>query len=250
MPPLPDVNGHLYDLPGGSPGPVGAAAWGPFEYAALVDEGDRERLEKRVRDLCDRNDHAGAATAVVQGYGPELFGFLMAVHRSSTDANDTFSEVAEAVWRGLPTFAWESTVRTWAYATARNVTRFRQRSAGRHGRRVVNATDSFFQGVVHKVRTETTPFLKTATKSRLEALRDALPEEDRELLVLRIDRNLAWNELARIVGQDGENATPLDEAGVVREAARLRKRFQLVKDRLRELAQREGLTEPGGAQRE
>jgi RNA polymerase sigma-70 factor (ECF subfamily) len=107
---------------------------------------------------------------------------------------------------------------------------------------VVNATDSFFQGVVQKVRTETTPFLRTESKTRLEALRDALPDEDRTLLVLRIDRNLAWNDLARIVGQeDGE--APLDDAAVAREAARLRKRFQLVKDRLRELAKREGLTE-------
>jgi RNA polymerase sigma-70 factor (ECF subfamily) len=207
-----------------------------------VDDADRERLETRVRDLCARGDQAGAATAIVQGYGPELLGFLMATHRSPTEANDTFSDVTEAIWRGLPAFAWESTVRTWAYAVARNVTKHRQRTAGRHGRRVVNATDSFFQGVVHKVRTETTPFLRTESKTRLEALRDALPDEDRALLVLRIDRNLAWNDLARIVGQeDGE--PPLDDAAVAREAARLRKRFQLVKDRLRELAKREGLTE-------
>jgi hypothetical protein len=37
-----------------------------------VDDADRERLEIRVRDLCVRGDHAGAATAIVQGYGPEF----------------------------------------------------------------------------------------------------------------------------------------------------------------------------------
>ena len=35
------------------------------------------------------------------------------------------------------------------------------RDAARRKRRVANQTDSFFAGVVQKVRTETTPFLRT-----------------------------------------------------------------------------------------
>jgi RNA polymerase sigma-70 factor (ECF subfamily) len=207
-----------------------------------VDDVDRQRFEEQVRALCARGDHAGAATAIVRDYGPEILGFLMATHRDPVEANDTFAEVAEGVWRGLPGFAWESSARTWTYAIARNVTRLRQRSAVRRGRRVVNASDAFFQGVVDKIRTETTPFLRTAKKTRLQALRDALPEEDRMLLVLRVDRGLPWNDVARIVTYDEDAAVP-DEATLVQEAARLRKRFQLVKDRLRDLAKREGLTE-------
>lgn len=195
-----------------------------------------------MRALCDRGDHAGAATAIVRDYGPEILGFLIATHRDPVEANDAFAEVAEGVWRGLPRFAWESSVRTWAYAIARNVSRLRHRTAARRGRRVVNASDDFFQGVVHKVRTETTPFLRTEKKTRLQALRDALPEEDRMLLVLRVDRGLPWNDVARIVAHD-EDTAPMEEPMIVQEAARLRKRFQLVKDRLRELAKREGLTE-------
>ena len=90
------------------------------------------------------------------------------------------------------------------------------------------------------VRTQTVEFLRTEKRTRLQALRDALPEEDRMLLVLRVDRQLAWNELARILGEGGEG---LDAQALGREAARLRKRFQLVKDRLRELAKKEGLIE-------
>jgi RNA polymerase sigma-70 factor (ECF subfamily) len=88
------------------------------------------------------------------------------------------------------------------------------------------------------VRTETLPFLRTQTKTRLQALRDELPEEDRMILVLRVDRRLEWTELGRVLAGEDE---PLDEAAAVREAARLRKRFQLVKERLREMAKREGL---------
>ena len=207
-----------------------------------MDEADRQPFEEEVRALCARGNHASAATAIVRDYGPEILGFLMATHRDPVEANDTFAEVAEGVWRGLPGFAWESSVRTWAYAIARNVSRLRQRTAARRGRRVTNASDTFFQGVVDKVRTETTPFLRTEKKTRLQALRDALSEEDRVLLILRVDRGLAWNDVARIVAQ-GEDGARIDEGSIVSEAARLRKRFQLVKDRLRELAKREGLTE-------
>jgi RNA polymerase sigma-70 factor (ECF subfamily) len=221
----------------------GAAAAPDLEwYAFAVDEADRQRFEEDVRALCARGDHANAATAIVRDYGPEILGFLMATHRDPVEANDTFAEVAEGVWRGLPGFAWESSVRTWAYAIARNVSRLRRRTAARHGRRVANASDTFFQGVVDKVRTETTPFLRTEKRTRLQALRDALSEEDRVLLVLRVDRGLAWNDVARIVAQ-GEDEARIDEGSIASEAARLRKRFQLVKDRLRELAKREGLTE-------
>jgi RNA polymerase sigma-70 factor, ECF subfamily len=195
--------------------------------------------------LCDRGDHAAAATAILRGYGPELLGFLAAVHRDETAASDAFAELSEAVWRSLPRFAWESSVRTWAYAIARNVSRTGRRNAARRNRKVVSPGDSFFDQAAEKVRTETLAYLRTEKKTRLQALRDALPEEDRMLLVLRVDRGLAWNELARILaeGEEQEDAPTLDDATVAREAARLRKRFQLVKDRLRELARKEGLLE-------
>ena len=82
------------------------------------------------------------------------------------------------------------------------------------------------------VRTETRSFLRTNARTRLEEVRDELPEADRALLVLRVDRGLEWAELARVF-LEGEGSVT-DAAGLTREAARLRKRFQLVKERLRE----------------
>jgi len=207
-----------------------------------MDAQDREKLESDVRALCSQGDYNAAATLALRGYGPEVFGFLVAVHRSETEASDVFSELAEALWRGLPSFAWESSLRTWTYAIARNVARTRRRDAARRERRGPRTGDSALEGVAHAVRTETLAFLRTEKRTRLQALRDALPEEDRMLLVLRVDRQLAWNDLARVLHESDEG-TPLDDAAIAREAARLRKRFQLVKDRLRELAKKEGLIE-------
>jgi RNA polymerase sigma-70 factor (ECF subfamily) len=207
-----------------------------------MDEGARSQLEIEVRALCDQGDHARAATRLLQGYGPEVFGFLVAVHRSEADASDAFSDLAVAVWRGLPRFAWQSSVRTWTYAIARNVSRTGKRDAARRNRRAAGAGEATLESVVQQVRTGTAAFLRTDKRTRLEELRDSLPEEDRMLLVLRIDRGLAWNDLARVL-HEGAPGAPLDDAEIAREAARLRKRFQLVKDGLREKAKKEGLLE-------
>jgi RNA polymerase sigma-70 factor (ECF subfamily) len=207
-----------------------------------MDEAARARLESEVRAHCDARDWDSACTAILRGYGPEVFGFLVAVHHDEAAANDAFSDLAEAIWRGLPNFAWQSSVRTWTYAVARNVSRTRKRNAARLDRRAPRAGDSALEGVAAKVRTETLAILRTETKTRLQALRDALPEADRMLLVLRIDRGLSWNDLARVL-HEGEEDAELDDAALTREAARLRKRFQLVKDKLREMAKKEGLLE-------
>ncbi len=82
------------------------------------------------------------------------------------------------------------------------------------------------------MRTGTLSMLKTARRAELERLRDELPAEDRLLLILRVDRDLSWRDVALVVSDLSESA----EETLAQEAARLRKRFQLVKDRLREAA--------------
>ena len=207
-----------------------------------IEPAERADLEGRVRDAATRGDISAGVTMTIEGYGPELLGFLLAVHANEADANDAFSELTEGIWLGLATFAWESTHRTWVYAIARNVMRANKRKAARRERRVTPASGSAIDAVAAKVRTETLTFLKTEKRTKVQALRDALPEEDRILLVLRVDRGLAWDELARVMTEEGPGVT-LEAAAVTRESARLRKRFQLVKERLREQAKREGLLE-------
>jgi RNA polymerase sigma-70 factor (ECF subfamily) len=91
----------------------------------------------------------------IRGYGPEILGFLHAVHASETDASDAFAELSEILWRKLPDFGWESTLRTWAYAIARNVSRVLRRNAGRRRRREGAVGDSALDGGANRVRTET-----------------------------------------------------------------------------------------------
>ena len=64
----------------------------------------------------------------------------------------------------------------------------------------------------------------------LAAARAALADDDRELLYLRVDRQLPWREIAVIMSDEG--AGPDDEAVRKLDQA-LRKRFESVKRRLK-----------------
>lgn len=192
-----------------------------------------ESVETEVRTLCERGDHDAAATAALRGYGPELYSFLAALH--PRDADDVFAEVSTRLWRGLPRFAWQSSLRTWAYTIARNTSHtFRARG----GREIALDDASAVGRIAKEVRTATQPYLRTDFKDRFAALRATLPVEDQELLILRVDRELDWKELAQTLAHH-----ELGEDELVREAARLRKRFQALKTKLLELGRREGLVE-------
>jgi RNA polymerase sigma-70 factor (ECF subfamily) len=194
---------------------------------------EREELERAIREKWEQRDLAGAADVAVRGYGPEIYGFLIAFHRDEEDASEVWSRVTERLWAGLDRFGWHSSFRTWVYAIARNTSiRYRQEKKRRLGAEEPLAEGSQVD-IALRIRTDTASWLRTSARDRFTALRDSLPEDDRMLLVLRVDKDLAWNDLARVMHP--EDSPPLDEDGLKREAARLRKRFQHVKEQLLEL---------------
>jgi RNA polymerase sigma-70 factor, ECF subfamily len=209
-----------------------------FDKIGRVEEGARKQLEESVRSLCERGDFSGAATAAIKGYGPEILGYLTAIHRAEDDAGDVFSLFSEKLWKGLPAFGWQSSLRTWAYTIARN-TSFRYQRQAKRGRGVGLSEASVAGKLAARVRTETRSFLKTEQKDRFAALRESLDEEDKTLLILRVNRGMAWEDLARVMLDDSEREVTAED--VKRESARLRKRFQLVKEKLVTLGEKAGL---------
>jgi RNA polymerase sigma-70 factor (ECF subfamily) len=203
-------------------------------------EREREELERDIQSRRDAGDLDGAVTIAVRGYGSEILRFLVVLHRDDSEASEVFSLFLEGLWRGLAGFAWECSFRTWAYAVARRASLRYRRDEGRRAAKVAPLPEgSALSAIAQEVRSRTLSFLATERRNRLVELRDALPPEDRALLVLRVDRRLAWNDLARALHDD--ETTPLSAEDLKREAARLRKRFQLVKERLLEHGRREGL---------
>lgn len=197
-------------------------------------------LEHQIQSLLDKGDYRAAATHAVQGYGPEVFGFLVAFVRNARDASEIFSQACEDLWVSLPRFDRQCSMRTWMYTLARHAAaRFRRSPHRRAGRHVALSQVS---ELAVRVRTETLRFLRSEAKDKVAPIRDSLDEDDRMLLVLRVDRGLSWKEIARVLAGDEGAEESLD-----RTAARLRKRFQSVKEEIRSRARKAGLLANGSS---
>lgn len=173
-----------------------------------------------MRRRFDAGDLAEVATLAVRHYGPEVFGYLCGLTGNDTDAADAFAELSHHLWRDLPQFRWESSLRTWMYRVAYHrfiaITRDPSR---RPERRVALSDAPETSALAAQVRSVTASFQRTDVKDAFTRLRQELDVEDQTLLILRVDKGLAWSEIAEVMGGATEAA--------------LRKRFERVKAALR-----------------
>ena len=185
-------------------------------------------------------DFKSAATIVLNGYGAELYSFVLAQFRGSWDeADDAFSTFREDLWRGLPSFQWRCSIRAWCYRLARNaVSRYRRSPHNRRARHVSIDDGGFLDSIVDRARTSTQAHLRSEVKGEVQKLRDELSQEERDLLALRVDRNLSWREVAHAMLDASESP---DDERLRRLEAALRQRFVDVKTRLKQLAKQRGL---------
>lgn len=197
----------------------------------------RQTAEAEILALSQASDHAGAATRCIELYGREIAAFIHDRARGGNRADDVFSDTLESLWLSLPTFRWECSARTWFYMLARRSLAQDARKA--HRQPLKGADSELLSRLIAEVRSQTAPYLQTEVKTRARVLREQLSDEDQTLLILRIDRNLSFTELAQVMNE----GTTLDEAALKVEATRLRKRFQLAKDKLSALLVAEGLIE-------
>jgi len=227
---------------GGSPFARGASILGDLGVYSMserskVDVATTE-AERRIHAAFDAGELQVAATAALEAYADEISSFLGSRLRSPSDAAEVFSMFVEDLWAGLPKFAWRCSMRTWAYALARNAAaRYLAAPQRRAGRALPLSNMGEISELIERVRSTTHAYRQTETKDRFRALREELDEDDQTLLVLRVDRGLSWRDLALAMTGD----TELSDEAASREAARLRKAFERVKAELRRLAERDGL---------
>ena len=127
-------------------------------------------------------------------------------------------------------------MRTWFYRLARAAAvRFRRSPGNRPDRRVRLSQVS---DAVEQVRSRSLVHLRSEVKDGFRRLREQLDADEQQLLLLRVDRDLGWAEIAEILEDDA------DPKAIARASARLRQQFHSLKQRLRELAIAEGLVPP------
>jgi RNA polymerase sigma-70 factor (ECF subfamily) len=197
-------------------------------------QGRPMNVEAEIARLRKCGDLRAAATLVIESYGEEVATFLDVMLRDHADSKEVFGQACEDLWKGLPRFEGRCAIKTWFYTLARHAASRLRRSSPRWR----HAPLSDISEVAERVRSRTRPHLKTEVKRGVAAIRDALDEDDRLLLVLRVDRDMSWTDVARVMA--GEDDGDSDEE-ITRVAARLRKRFQKVKEFIRKRAIAEGL---------
>jgi RNA polymerase sigma-70 factor (ECF subfamily) len=196
------------------------------------------QLEFRAGDL------QRAATTLLRAYGAEIYGFLRLRLRDRDTTGEVFAVFTEDLWSGLGGFRWSCSARAWADTLARHAAcRVAQQERRQTARHVPLSSLGPSSELRASVYSETGVAMKHSARSAIARLRDQLPEEDQAVLILRIHRDLSWTDIARIMTEESESSdAELASERLAAEAARLRKRFQLAKDKMRRLAAEEGWT--------
>lgn len=185
-------------------------------------------FDDEVRQRVAAGDEGGAATAVIEALGPATLRYLRSMLRAEDDAADAHSQWAENVWRGLPAFRFEASLRTWAYQLARNAARnLRDEAWRKRGQRLATGEAS---RIAASVRTRSAVVVERQ-RLALDELRASLEEAEQTLLTLKLDQGLTWNEVAEVMAGDGVEVEP----------AALMKRFERIKAKLGKLARERGL---------
>ena len=184
--------------------------------------------DERVVRLVAAGNARQAATQVIQTHGPTVLRYLRALLRDEGTVDDAFSLFGEWVWRGIASFRGEAPLRSWALGVAWNAAqRVRDEAWQKHKARL---STGFASRLVAKVRT-TTPGTLERRAEGLDRLRGELAPEDQNLLVLRLDQELAWEEIAVVLSGGGAPVKP----------SALRKRFERLKERMARRAREQGL---------
>lgn len=190
-----------------------------------------EDPEVRIAALLDGGDVRGAATEIIRAFGPQILGYLGATLRDDDAAQDAFAQFTEDMWNGLPAFRRECPVRVWAWRLAWHAAARTARDPYRNrGRRFATGEMSELAAAYASVPTA----VWTDERSKkLDALRATLDPEERTLLILRVDKQMPWSEVAQVLST---SESPVDPAA-------LRKRFERIKVKLAEHARAQGLVE-------
>jgi RNA polymerase sigma-70 factor (ECF subfamily) len=186
-------------------------------------------FEARLNEALDAGDIDAAATLVIQSLGPQILAYLRSVMRAPDEAEDVFAVFAENVWKGLPSWRRQSSIRTWAYRVAWNAATHLLRDPYRRRRDRFPTTmaSRVAQAVVSSGRGT-----RERQASALDEIRATLAPEEQSLLTLRLDRDLSWREVSEIMAEPGTPAT---------DPATLRKRYERVRPTVARLARERGL---------
>ena len=157
---------------------------------------------------------------LVTAYEKNVYSLALRMVGDPEDAADMTQETFIKAYRSLSSFRGDSKFSSWLYRIASNVCLDFLRSRSRHPQVSLNSSDEDGRTAFELPDMSRNPEEQLMKKLSMEAVRrglEQLPEQQRQILVLRELGGLSYAELARILG--------LEEGTVKSRIFRARKRL-------------------------
>jgi RNA polymerase sigma-70 factor (ECF subfamily) len=190
----------------------------------MFDQSGTNPLDIEVRQLIAAGRQREATDLMLTRLSPELRPFLHRLLGDASLVDEALSNTCEHLWQRLAQFRWEYSLRSWSYIFAR-----REASRCRAARSRMVAPPTMLSAADGRtVYATPSAGRSTSAPNLLHLLHASISDDDRDLLVLRVERGLSWREVAAAFLEDDE---PSAEA-IQRESARLRQRYRAIRVRL------------------
>ena len=134
---------------------------------------------------------------LVRRYEGPLYSFICRMRGSPDEASDLFQETFMRVCRHAETFRGDSSFKTWLYSIAANLCRSRLRSV-RHERSRVSPLDD---DVVDASPGPDRSAQSDEIGKRIGLAVKELPDDQREVIILRVYDRMSYREVAEVVGR-------------------------------------------------
>lgn len=159
----------------------------------IMEDSDRELL------IQYRHGNIRALEQLVERYRRPLFGFILNMIGRREDADDVFQEVWFRAIKALDRYRDDKFL-SWLFRIARNLVIDRYR-----GRKMLVSLESenvdgvaLEDTIPDAGRTAATEAARRDIGRRIAAMVDGLPEEQKEVFLMRMEGDLAFREIAKI----------------------------------------------------
>ncbi|MEZ5319051.1 MAG: sigma-70 family RNA polymerase sigma factor [Vicinamibacterales bacterium] len=144
-----------------------------------------------------RKGDAGAFDALVRRHQDRLVNYLAAFLGNAADAEDVAQEAFVRAYRALRQFRGQSAFKTWLFQIATNAARTHR--ARRVSRREVSTEPVDAEAPVREVESHEDLESRVVLRDRLDRALRALPDDQREAVILRDVEGFDYREIADLL---------------------------------------------------
>ena len=149
-----------------------------------------------VKKIKEQNQEA--FSELVDLYGDRVFNLGLKILRNSTDAEDVFQETFTTVFEKIHTFNEQSDLFTWIYRIATNQA---LKTAKQSRRKFLFTQLEDADGIPDQAVNVLGELVKKDRTMRLNQMIQTLPNKQRTVLILRIEQELPFKEIAQILNR-------------------------------------------------